>query len=183
MAREVVLVRHTEVARRWRGRCYGQLDVGLSRAGAVAAKALVDRLAGEAFDAVVFSGAKRTRALAEPLAARLGLVAVCDARWLERGFGDWEGLNWEAIYRATGSAMDGMIDDPAGFRPGGGETTFEMRDRVVEGLAALPVGRCVVVTHGGPVAALRGTLAQQEVRDWPVAGCAFGETINVNLTM
>lgn len=177
MAAEVVLVRHTAVALRWQGRCYGQLDVGLSRAGAVAARGLVERFAGERFDAVVFSGARRTRAVAEPLAARLGLVAVCDPRWLERGFGDWEGLSWEAIYRATGSAMDGMIDDPAGFRPGGGETTFEMRDRVLAGLAGLPGGRCLVVTHGGPIAAIIGTVGGLGVRDWPVGGCGLGESV------
>jgi broad specificity phosphatase PhoE len=106
---------------------------------------------------------------------RLGLVAVCDPRWLERGFGDWEGVSWEAIYRASGSAMDGMIDDPGSFRPGGGETTFEMRDRVMEGFGVLPGGRCLVITHGGPIAAVRGALAGLEVRDWPIGGCGFGD--------
>jgi broad specificity phosphatase PhoE len=177
MATDVVFVRHTEVALRWRGRCYGQLDVGLSRAGTVAARGLVDRLAGERFDAIIYSGAKRTRAVAEPLAMRLGLTAVCDPRWSERDFGDWEGLSWEAIYQATGSAMDGMIDDPGGFRPGGGETTFDMRDRVLAGFGALPEGRCLVVTHGGPIAAVRGVVAGLAVKDWPV--CGFGETFHL----
>lgn len=181
MGPEIVLLRHTEVAGRWRGRCYGRLDVGLSRAGGHAAKALVERLAAERIDAIIHSGARRTRAIAEPLARALGLRALCDPRWLERDFGDWEGRSWQAIYRDTGNAMDGMIDDPGGYRPGGGETTLELRDRVMSGWQDMPAGRCLVVTHGGPIAALRGTLDQRDVGDWPVGACNYGEVVRLTL--
>lgn len=163
----VLLVRHTEVARRWRGRCYGRLDVGLSRDGKREAAALVRSLAAKGGERVVHSGARRTRAIAEPLARLLGVAAECDPRWLERDFGAWEGRSWDSIVRETGSAMDGMIDDPAGFRPGDGETTYELRDRVLEAWHDLDDrSENIIITHGGPIAALCGSLNRLPVMDW-----------------
>lgn len=62
---------------------------------------------------------KRTRAIAAPLGEKLGIVPLAEPLWRERDFGSWEGQSWNAIYRATGNAMDGMIDAPETFRPGG----------------------------------------------------------------
>jgi broad specificity phosphatase PhoE len=63
--------------------------------------------------------------------------------------------------------MMGMLTDPATWRPPGGETTFEMRDRVLSWYRELPAhGNFVAVTHGGPIAALLGTLAGLPVGDW-----------------
>lgn len=167
MAARVLLVRHPEVARAWHGRCYGRSDVGLSRAGAAHARALVPELALWAPDVVVHSGLCRTRVLAEAMAARLGLTARADPAWQERNFGHWEGRSWAAIYRETGNAMDGMIDDPDGFRPGDGETTAELAARSLAAFESLPNQRVVVVTHGGPIAAILGTLGAVPVREWP----------------
>ncbi|QYE35512.1 histidine phosphatase family protein [Polymorphobacter sp. PAMC 29334] len=153
--RRVVLVRHTEVARAWRGRCYGRSDVGLSRAGTRAARDLVDQWTGPV-DAIVHSGSRRAAILAGWLGARLGIAPVIDFDWRERDFGAWEGLSWTAIWRATGPAMDGMLTAPDTFRPGGGETTRNLVDRAARAWARLPDGdRVVVVAHGGPIAAVR----------------------------
>jgi len=166
-ARAVLLVRHTQVARAWQGRCYGQSDAGLSREGAAHARALAPELAAWRPGIVLHSGLRRGWVLAQATASLAG-VAVCeDKAWQERDFGSWEGRSWAAIYRATGSAMDGMIDDPSGFRPGDGETTMELAKRSLAALKALPSGRVMVITHGGPIAAIIGTLQNAAVRDWP----------------
>lgn len=162
----VLLVRHTEVARRWRGRCYGRLDVGLSRDGKREAVALARSLAASGGGRIIHSGARRTWAIAEPLARLLGVATECDPRWLERDFGAWEGRSWDGIFRESGSAMDGMIDDPASFRPGDGETTYELRNRVLEAWHALGAAPAIIITHGGPIASLSGSLKQLPVRDW-----------------
>ena len=183
MTRAVLLVRHTEVALAWRGRCYGASDPGLSRAGAAHAAEVARALAPWKPDVVVHSGLRRAQHLAQRLAATAGVTLHTDAGWRERDFGDWEGRSWAAIYRCSGSAMDGMIDAPDSFRPGGGETTTELADRAVLALSRLPDWRVAVVSHGGPIAALRGRQAGMPVRDWlalvPRLGdaCEFADTI------
>ena len=179
MTEAVLLIRHTEVTRAWRGRCYGVSDPGLSRAGAAHAAALASNLARWQPDIVLHSGLRRTSQLAELIAVRAGVATRADPGWRERDFGTWEGKCWSAIYRATGNAMDGMIDAPDRFRPGDGETTTELADRVAAAFARLPTGRIAIVTHGGPIAALRGRQQGLAVRDWLALAPALGETWDI----
>ena len=158
--RRVLLVRHTEVARRWHGRCYGRSDMGLSREGARAARTLAQALATADVTAIVHSGLRRSALLAELIGDRLGIAPHGDGGWMERDFGRWEGQSWEAIWRQTGNAMDGMLADPDRFRPGGGETTTELIHRARRAWARLPsTGKVIVISHGGPIAAVRSVAA------------------------
>jgi len=166
MAARVTLVRHTEVARYWRGRCYGVSDAGLSRAGAAAVGPLAAQLANLRPQWVLHSDLSRTRRLATAIGKAARCPVLADPAWRERDFGDWEGQTWHAIYRASGNAMDGMINAPNTFRPGGGETTFELAARVAAAAAALPEGRGVVVAHGGSIAALLGQQRGLVPREW-----------------
>lgn len=166
MTGEILLVRHTAVARAWIGRCYGISDMGLSRAGTEHACVLATELADWQPARIIHSGLRRARVLADRVQRLTGVLCVADAGWRERDFGAWEGRRWSAIYRDTGSAMDGMIDAPAVFRPGGGETTAELASRVMAAAARLPPGRTMVITHGGPIAAVMGSRKMLPVRDW-----------------
>ncbi|MBB3859580.1 broad specificity phosphatase PhoE [Novosphingobium hassiacum] len=165
MADALILVRHPPVTLAWQTRCYGQSDPGLSRAGQAMIAPLVDRLAAMAPDVIIHSDMKRTRAIAEPLGERLGIVPLAEPLWRERDFGAWEGQRWNAIYRATGDAMDGMVDAPETFRPGGsGETTQRLINRITAALAATPCkATVVVITHGGPIACARATQMPEEI--------------------
>ncbi|MDB5687292.1 MAG: phosphoglycerate mutase [Rhizorhabdus sp.] len=152
MTRRVLLVRHTAVALRWKGICYGSSDAGLSRAGHEEARQLARTLAREPITALIHSGQRRARLLAE----MIGISARPDPRWRERDFGSWEGRSWHAIWRETGNLMDGMLTDPHAFRPGGGETGAELATRVAEAWAELPRdGTIAVISHGGPIATAR----------------------------
>nr|WP_310525493.1 histidine phosphatase family protein [Polymorphobacter sp.] len=175
----ILLIRHTEVARIWRGRCYGITDTGLSRAGAAHAAALAPEIASWRPDIVVHSGLRRAHHLARLIAAtaRAEIHAVPD--WRERDFGDWEGQTWLQIHRATGDAMDGMIDAPDHFRPGGGETTTELANRAVTAFATLPPGRVAVVAHGGPIAAILGRRQNHTPRDWLALIPACGGSVEI----
>lgn len=114
---------------------------------------LVDQLAALKPDIIIHSDMARTRAIADPLALHLGVTSVAEPLWRERNFGTWEGQTWNAIYRATGNAMDGMTTDPDHFQPGGGETTRALAMRIEEAFHNLPNADCVVViSHGGPIA-------------------------------
>lgn len=166
MVARVTLVRHTEVSHHWRERCYGSSDAGLSRAGGAAVGPLAAQLANLRPQWVLHSDLSRTRRLAVAIGKAAGCPVLADPDWRERDFGDWEGQTWHAIYRASGNAMDGMIDAPDTFRPGGGETTFELAARVAAAASALPEGRGVVVAHGGPIAALLGQQRGLAPREW-----------------
>lgn len=179
MTDAVLLVRHTEVAVRWRGRCYGRSDMGLSRAGTIHAPEVAQSVADWRPDIVIHSGLKRARVLANQISLRTGLLSIAVPAWQERDFGTWEGQSWAAIYRATGSAMDGMIDAPTTFRPGGGETTAELTQSAMTALAALPRGRIAVITHGGPIAAILGTISGLPVGQWPLLVPRLGETVEL----
>jgi broad specificity phosphatase PhoE len=154
---DLILVRHPPVARAWQGRCYGQSDPGLSHEGRALVASLIDSLAALKPDIIIHSDMVRTRAVAEPLARHLGVACTAEPLWRERHFGNWEGQSWNAIYRATGNAMDGMLSDPAGFRPSDdGETTVEMVRRALVALRMIPSRKSVVIiSHGGPIAAAR----------------------------
>lgn len=160
MSATVLLLRHPPVAKAWTGRCYGRSDMGWSREGAAMAARLAGALAREPIDAIVHSGALRTRRLAEMIGRLRACPIVSDARWLERDFGTWEGRRWQAIWRETGDLMDRMITDPTGFRPGGGETGLDLSRRVQAAWRDLPRSHTIlVIAHGGPIAALRAWLA------------------------
>jgi broad specificity phosphatase PhoE len=152
---ELILVRHPPVAKNWQGRCYGQSDAGLSREGSNMVPDLVRRLSVLQPDVIIHSGLARTRLVADVLARQMNLPIIAQPLWRERGFGAWEGQTWNAIYRATGNAMDGMMTDPAGFRPGDtGETTAEMVRRTLAAMREIPPGkRAAIISHGGPIAA------------------------------
>jgi broad specificity phosphatase PhoE len=159
MSARVILVRHTAVAKAWSGRCYGRSDMGLSRAGAATMQGLAREVAALPFATIVHSGATRTRLLAERVGALTGRPVIADPRWLERDFGEWEGRRWNAIWRETGDLMDRMMTDPAGFHPGGGESGQDLTTRVRTAWDALPTtSDTLVVSHGGPIAALRTLL-------------------------
>lgn len=166
MSGRILLVRHTAVAIRWKGVCYGVSDAGLSREGLHHARRVDEALAGERVTAVVHSGLKRASRLADLIARRHGLAAVADDRWRERDFGSWEGRRWTAIWRETGDEMERMMRDPEDYRPGGGETGAELAARATAAFADLPSdGTVIVVSHGGPIASLRALASGRVLTD------------------
>jgi broad specificity phosphatase PhoE len=63
--------------------------------------------------------------------------------------GSWEGRSWNDIYAKTGDAMMGMLTAPENFRPGGGETTNELGERVLLWQRSLLPGvNILAVCHG-----------------------------------
>ena len=177
------LVRHPPVLKAWQKRCYGQSDPGLSREGMAMVAPLIAQLAALKPDIIIHSDMKRTRAIAEPLAKHLGLNHIADRQWRERDFGDWDGQTWNAIYHATGNAMDGMIDDPEHFRPGGGETTFELIARIKRALAELPnLPSVIVIAHGGPIACAKLIADDLPVTSLAANIPALGDIVTMTLS-
>jgi len=177
----VLLLRHPPVALAWRKRCYGRSDMGWSHAGLALARALVGDLAARPIDTIVHSGALRTARLAEMIVRHSAIPIRADAGWLERDFGTWEGRTWQAIWRETGDLMDRMVTDPAGFRPGGGETGQDLSRRARAAWERLPAsGTTLVIAHGGPIAALRAWQAGEPLEAMVRFIPACGEVVAVS---
>jgi broad specificity phosphatase PhoE len=168
MKRTLHLLRHPPVIADYHKRCYGQTDVGLAEGWTLPEMAKPDL--------IVHSGFTRTRVVAEAMAAKFGMACQADARLAERHFGEWEGLTWAEIYEASGDAMMNMIHQPDTWRTPGGETTFEVRDRLLAWYAELPdVPTILAVTHGGAIASLLGALRERPVSEWVAMIPKWGE--------
>lgn len=175
---QVILVRHPPISERYHGICYGQSDVELDGVGKRMSRDIAAELASLQPSRIFHSGRQRTSALANELADRVGTTAVCSLELRERHFGSWELQSWELLYELYGDAMLKMVTEPDTFRPGGGETTFEMRDRVVRWFESLPNdGTAIAVTHGGPIAALLGSERELPVVAWSSLVPACGQSV------
>ncbi len=159
----VHLVRHTAVASHWAGRCYGRSDVPLSRDGREAARAVL-RTSPDRRAASQCSPLRRARFLAGLVTReRPDTQIVIEPRLVECHFGTWEGLPWDAIYADSGDAMMGVVTAPHAFRPGG-TARRHMQCAIGRWIGSMrrygsKRDLCVAVCHGGPIAAIRGTLA------------------------
>lgn len=193
----LLLARHPPVSPEFRGRCYGVTDAPLDPDGAPSAAELAASLAEQAWPLggelpVFHSNLSRTREPAELLAAATGWPLHCAPCLRERHFGAWEGRTWDDIYAETGNAMDGFLDAPDTFAPPGGETTHAMRDRAWRWLAEVcqrqkgrPAAAAIAIAHGGPIAALRGSLEGLPAQEWPrlIPKCAEIVVVSVPLPL
>ena len=135
--------------------CDEREDPPLNAAGRCQAKALAEGLAGERVEKIYASPVGRTRETAEYLAR----VSACEIETVpalvERRFGSWEGLSFDEIQRADPEGYAAWKADQAGYAPPGGETAYDLAERVVPAMAAIaeahPRGRIAVVSHVGPL--------------------------------
>jgi broad specificity phosphatase PhoE len=178
----LILVRHGPVADRYLGLCYGRSDVELSPQGEVRSRELAETLAALPIDRIIHSGLARTSYLAGHLGDRLGMPTFRAEALRERDFGCWELRPWDDLYREYGEVILKTVSEPGTFRPGAGETTYELRNRVLDWFRGIPRnGLSVAVTHGGPIAVLLGTLGDLPVEAWPGLIPPQGQWVSIDL--
>ena len=154
------LLRHGQVDTGGRRRAYGHADLPLSAAGrqcneaacAFAVRALPPP------DGVISSDLGRCLALAEPLAATLGVPLVVTPALREQHMGAWEGEAWQDLQHRYGRAVNDYWGDYHHVAPPGGESFAQLADRVGawwdSQQDALWGGRWFVATHVGVIRAL-----------------------------
>jgi len=131
--------------------------VPLSEAGAeqmrAAAGFLRDALRGEPLRAIYCSGLSRALRSATIIAEGTGLEPVVVPGLGERHFGLWEGMSFDEIMEAFPHDFERWARDPLAFSPVGGETTLQVRDRVMKALREVldrhDEGPIAIVAHGG----------------------------------
>jgi broad specificity phosphatase PhoE len=146
------LVRHGVTPYNIQARYTGQADIPLSPLGVRQAEAVGLRLASEHIDAVVSSDLERARVTAQAIAQHHGLPVLEDADLRETGLGVWEGFTYAEV-RAQDPDLSARWQVDPDIAPPGGETMFQVRDRVQRALARwqahFPEGAVVWSTHGG----------------------------------
>lgn len=185
------------------GLLLGRTDDAPTPAGIAAC---LERARGLRVEALVHSGMRRTRMLAQaladtpdsPLSAPSSAsppptprAPIEDRRWRELDFGAWDGLAPDAVDPA---ALARFRDDPDACPPPEGERWSALVARVGAAMADLPPRPTLVLTHGGTMraamAALFGFATAQlwafdlpygallSLRLWPDAGPADGTLQN-----
>ena len=181
------LVRHGETVGSEK-KCYkGSIDVPLSTRGIEQIKATSDFLAGllrrsagarylsclkdihgirrekpggdeRTLATVYCSGLSRAVKSAEIIAAPYGLTPVVIPDLRERGFGIWEGMTFTEIMEKYPVEFEAWAGDPLRYSPIDGESTVEVRDRVLGALEKIleesqnspsTTKNIAVVAHGG----------------------------------
>jgi alpha-ribazole phosphatase len=161
ISRALYLVRHTPVAVS-SGTCYGRSDVALQAPVDEHAAWLRTMLPAEL--PVFCSPLSRCRLLAEALCPTPS-AAIVDERLAEMDFGDWEMRRFDDIVREQ---IDAWSRDPFGFRPPGGECGAEVMARVQAALTGIMAqhASAVIVSHGGPLRGIHGTLLGLPMQRW-----------------
>ena len=175
----VALLRHPPVRTR-PNHCYGRTDLPLLDGWEATLPALAATLAAVPPLLVRTSPLSRCLLPAQALGGLLEIPVHIDPRLIELDFGEWDGLDWDDVPRAS---LDLWAADPLGFAAPGGESgTMLMRrvEAVCADIRAKAVD-CLVVSHGGPLRLL-GPMLRGEVPDVLAPAPAMGslEIVLVN---
>jgi probable phosphoglycerate mutase len=172
--RELLLIRHGATAWNESGRIQGRRDVALSAAGRAA-------LAGRTVPAPWHAGQWYASPLRRALdsASLLGAPDVRpQAALIEMDWGEWEGQTLAALRARLGEPMRANEALGLDFRPGGGESPREVRERLRAWLATLPPQgpALVAVSHKGVIRAALSLACDWDMRadfrprlDWSCA--------------
>ena len=172
----LTLLRHTRAAvpPNW---CYGQSDVALAAGASADIDRCVQQLGssdgltnklGRAIP-IYSSLSSRCAVLAAAVRAAQAMISPAleithDPRWLELNFGAWENRPWSDIPRHESQPW---TDDPLRCCPPGGESGLALIERVRLALADLLMSgeeHAIVVTHAGPIRAVRLICEQRDLQ-------------------
>jgi alpha-ribazole phosphatase len=150
----LILIRHAETVDEMRGRCYGSLDVSLSKQGIADAHALASSLE-EPYEAVYSSPRARALETAAALAARIGQGVQVDERLREIDFGAFEGRTYDEIERSEPELFRAWMETPTHIRFPGGESYADVRKRALAAFDEMRANHesVAIVAHGGVIRA------------------------------
>ncbi len=159
----LIVVRHGQTACNTDNIWHGWDDCELTETGVAQAQAVGDRLAAEHIDAVYSSDSRRALQTARLIAAMHGLQPVPDAGLRERQAGQFEGLAVDEVVSRHPTVYEERATDYWGWRPPGGESFHEVRERTLAVIRRLQArhegGTVVIVTHMGPLRVLMSHFA------------------------
>ena len=173
-ARRLVLWRHGQTVWNAENRHQGQIDIPLNDVGREQARHAAQTLLAMKPTHVIASDLERALETGRTLSDLAGIGLTVDERLRETYAGEWQGMTRDEIiakYPADYAAWGGDSE----IRPGGGETRWEVSERVVEAIESAlveipPGGTLVVASHGGALRSALGRLLGLDPRQWTILG-------------
>jgi alpha-ribazole phosphatase len=171
----IYLIRHGETEGADSRRYKGHIDAPLSengieqikrvaeyimRDGNVGARRAVPLRNGceRSLTAVYCSDLSRAIKSAEIIAEPYGLKPIIVKGIKERSFGVWEGMSFDEIKEKWPDAFNAWAANPLKFSPMDGESTMEVRDRVIKAFEEIMKNHngqnIAIVSHGGVIRVL-----------------------------
>lgn len=158
MVATLYLIRHGETEGGEVKRYKGSIDVPLSEKGMKQMERLAKYInrsyrSHKTYNAVYCSDLIRTVKSAEIIAEPHSLKPVIIPSLRERNFGIWEGMSFDEIKKIHPEEFESWAGNPLKFSPMEGESTLDVRDRVINSLNQI-IGKhenenIVIVSHGG----------------------------------
>ncbi len=140
MVTKIYLIRHGETEDAEPVRYKGHLDVPLSEKGITQMRQLARYIVKDSsscsnrLSAIYCSDLSRAMKSAEIIAEPFGLEPIIMPELRERNFGEWEGMTFKEIEEKWPDAFKRWANNPLKHSPLGGESTTEVRDRVIKAL-------------------------------------------------
>ena len=158
------LVRHGQTVTNKEGRFCGHSETQLTTLGQEQARALGRRLAREKIDAVYTSDYSRAMETAALVVGERAVTAGVDLDLRELHYGEWELEREFDVRKRAGEQYKLMRDEHPDWRPPGGETVAEVRERTRAAfdriVAANHGKRVLVVSHGTALNCLLSSLLE-----------------------
>lgn len=153
---KVCIVRHGETDWNSIGMLQGRTDISLNHLGLQQAKESRDYLCKFQWDVVVTSPLKRTKQTAEIINEKIGVPLIEMSEFIERGYGDAEGM----------TLQDRMAAFPDRNYPNQ-EDNSELNKRIIQGLNELNLSykgkKILLVSHGGVINTILAILSNGEI--------------------
>jgi len=156
------LIRHGETEGGGIKRYKGHIDVPLSENGirqmrrlSVFISAEVQKCGSASLTAIYCSDLSRAIKSAEIIAEPFGLKPIIMPDLRERSFGLWEGMSFDEIREKYPEEFKAWAGNPLKYSPIGGESTMEVKDRVINALKKIlkntghRIHNIAIVSHGG----------------------------------
>lgn len=152
----ICLVRHGETDWNAIGKLQGRTNIPLNSTGIKQAKECSEFLSCSNWNIIITSPLKRAKQTAEIINSRLKLPLVEMDEFLERGYGDAEGM---ALKERLTLFSDGNIPNQ--------EDMASLKSRVMDGLHVInkkfPVEKVILVAHGAVINSILATLSKGEI--------------------
>ncbi len=148
----VYLLRHGETANFSPRRFIGQTELSLTDRGRAQMEQVAGFLHDARIDRLVSSPLRRCLEGAEILGATLGLVPETEPSLREIALGCWEGLTVAQVRQQYPGSYEARGRDIATFRPPGGESFADLRDRVWLSFLTILHGspeKIAIIAHAG----------------------------------
>lgn len=159
------LVRHGQTSWNVLGKAQGHTDIELDEVGTQQAELLAASMKRIQLSKVITSDLSRSRETARGVAIATGgaLVERSDIR--ERGFGEWEGTNFEEVGRRMDETAKELGISRQHVRPPGGESFMDVWNRLDPFTEELfqETESIAVVAHGGTCSLLLAKLLKGSI--------------------